>query len=152
LPTLRATGPALALFLAGKTLLRFALFSVYGIDGIRRQGDLHPKLIGSLVLAGAGVELVALIPAHLVLTRIQAGLLPADERTIVSVDKSLKRDVNGIEDMPVGMREAWTTFGRRSWARLGVLYGEIFFMVTIGGGVVLAADFVFYIFVALMGL
>jgi hypothetical protein len=151
LPTLRATGPALALSLAGKALLRFALFSVYGIDGIRRQGDLNPKLIGSLIIAGAGVELVVLIPAHLLLTRIQAGLLPADERTIVSIDKSLKRGVNGAEDKAVGIREAWTTFGWRSWARLGVLYGEVFFVVTIGGGAVLAADFVFYIFVALMG-
>lgn len=150
--TFRATGLALALFLTAKALLRFALFSVYGINGLRRNGDLDPKLLGALVLTGASVELVALVPAHLVLTRIQASLLPADERTIISIDESLRRDMNGGKNEAVGIKEAWRTFGWHAWARLGVLYAQVLVIVVVGGGLVLAADFVFYIFIALLSL
>ena len=150
--TLRATGPALAVFLAAKALLRFALVSVYGIGKLRGQGDFAPKFLGALVLAGAGVEVIALVPAHLVLTRIQASLLPADERTVVSVDKVLRGSGNGRESEAVSMKEAWRTFGWGAWGRLAVLYGQIFVVVVVGGGVFLAADFVCYIWVALLSM
>ena len=109
--TLRATGPALAVFLTAKALLRFALVSVYRIDKLRRHGDLYPPFLGALILVGAGVETVAVVPAHIVLTRIQSSLLPADEKTIVLVDKALRGDENGREREAVGMKEAWRTLG-----------------------------------------
>jgi hypothetical protein len=150
--TLRATGPVLAVFLAAKALLRFALVSVYGIHELRRRGVLYPPFLGALILAGAGVEVTALVPAHMVLTRVQASLLPADEKMVVPVDKALKGDGNGREGEAVGMKEAWRTFGWRAWGRLGVLYVQVFVVVLLGGGATLAADFVFTIFIGLMGL
>ena len=150
--TLHATGPALAVFLAAKALLRFALVSVYGIDKLRRRGVLYPPFLGALILAGAGVEVIALVPAHMVLARIQASLLPADEKMVIPIDKALRADGNGRESEAVGMKEVWRTFGWGAWGRLGVLYGQIFVVVLVCGGATLAAEFVFTILVGLLGL
>jgi hypothetical protein len=147
--TLCATGPALAVFLAAKALLKFALVSLYGIE-LRQRGQSYPPFPVALVLTVAGVLVVALVPAHMILTRIQASLLPADEKTIVSVDKALRGDRNGREMEAVSMKEAWTTFGWGAWGRLGVLYAQIFVVVLFGGGAVLAVDFLFFIWVSLL--
>jgi hypothetical protein len=148
--TLRATGPALAVFLAAKALLKFALVRTYGIDNLRKPGLFYPPFLGALILAGVGVEVIALVPAHMVLTRIQASLLPADEKTIVPIDRALIGDEDGIENPAVGMKEAWRTFGWSAWGRLGLLYLQVFVVVLVGGGVALGADFLLYIFIALL--
>jgi len=147
--TLRATGPALAVFLAAKALLRFALVSVYWNHHLRRRGILYPPFVGALILAAVCVEVIALVPAHMVLTRVQASLLPADERTIVPVSEALRGGGNGGESEAVGMKEAWNTFEWGAWWKLGVLYAQVFVMVLFGGGAVLAADFLFFILIAL---
>ena len=38
---------------------------------------------------------IVLMPAHLVLTRVQASLLPTGEKIIVPIDQTLRRDENG---------------------------------------------------------
>lgn len=119
---------------------------MYKIKELKQRGILHPKLLGALILAGVGAELIGVLPAHMVLTRIQVSLLPADERTIIPVDEALR----GSE--AVGTKEAWRTFGWSAWGRLVLLYGQVFVVVLVGGGAVLAADFALYIFVALLGL
>lgn len=150
--TLRATGPALAVFLAVKALLKFALMSVYRKEGSKSPGILAPQSLGPALLVGIAVEVIGLVPAHLILTRIQASLLPADERMIVPIDKALSGGGNGEESAAVGMKEAWRTFGWGAWKRLVVLYVQVFVVVLVGGGVVLVVDFVFFIFIGLMGL
>jgi hypothetical protein len=56
----------------------------------------------------------------------------------------------GAESEAVGMKETWRTFGWGAWERLGLLYGQGFVVVSVGGGAVLAADFVFLILIGLL--
>jgi len=143
--TLRTTGPALAVFLATNALQRFVLMSMSKIDGLSKRGDLDPQYLGALILAGALVEAIAVVPAHIVLTRIQTSLLPADEQIVLSIDDALTMDGKGGESNSLGMKDAWRTFGRAVWIRFGMLYGQVFVVVLICGGAVLAAAFVFNI-------
>lgn len=145
--TLRATGPALAVLLAAKALFRFTLVTGDQMDAFRRTPEFSTQYLGPRILAWVGVEVVALMPAHMVLTRIQASLLPADERAVVSIDEALWGDGDGGESEAVGMKEAWQTFGWGAWRRLAVLYMQVFGVV-VGGTVVLAVDFVLYIVLA----
>ncbi|ORY62905.1 uncharacterized protein BCR38DRAFT_409894 [Pseudomassariella vexata] len=69
------------------------------------------------------------IPAHVVLTRVQASLLPEEDETIVPFDRSFQ---GKMEPAIVGGRgfvtvmDAWKTFSRASWIRLVKLYLKIF--------------------------
>ncbi|KAH8589263.1 hypothetical protein B0O99DRAFT_637227, partial [Bisporella sp. PMI_857] len=61
------------------------------------------------------VEVITLVPTHMILTRIQVSLLPADEKTIVPVDEALRGGRIGENREPVGMKETWRTFGWSAW-------------------------------------
>ncbi|KAK8119471.1 uncharacterized protein PG998_004097 [Apiospora kogelbergensis] len=69
------------------------------------------------------------IPAHVVLTRVQASLLPEHDETIIPFDRSFQ---GTLEPAIVGghgfvsMKDAWNTFSRASWERLVKLYLKIF--------------------------
>ncbi|KAI0132104.1 ubiquitin carrier protein [Xylariales sp. AK1849] len=69
------------------------------------------------------------IPAHVVLTRVQASLLPEEDETIVPFDRSFQ---GKLEPAIVGgrgyvtIKDAWETFSRASWIRLVKLYVKIF--------------------------
>ncbi len=71
------------------------------------------------------MEVFALVPAHMILTCIQASLLPMDEKAIFPVDDALRGDVNGSKSEAMGMKEAWRTFGWGAWGRLGLLWQRI---------------------------
>lgn len=72
------------------------------------------------------------IPAHVVLARVQASLLPEEDETIVPFDRSFQ---GKLEPAIVGgrgyvtMKDAWQTFSRASWIRLVKLYVKIFAVV-----------------------
>ncbi|KAI0004818.1 hypothetical protein F4779DRAFT_599268 [Xylariaceae sp. FL0662B] len=65
------------------------------------------------------------IPSHVILTRVQASLLPLEAQTIVSVDRTLQlQSAEGKEYL--SMLDAWRSFSRAAWVRLVKLYVKIF--------------------------
>lgn len=149
--TLRATGPALAAYLGAQALGIVAFNATHDwIQGVRRRGNLEPSLLGPMFVVGTLVEVLACVPAHVVLTRVQASMLPADERTIVPVDEALRRGGKEGEGEAVSMREAWRSFSWRAWKRFAVLYAQVYVVVTIFGGIVLAADLFLFVLLPML--
>ncbi|XXG98353.1 hypothetical protein Hte_004676 [Hypoxylon texense] len=81
-------------------------------------------LIITLVL-----HIFLVIPTQVILTRVQASLLPEDDDTIVPFDRSFQ---GKVEPAIVGgkgfvtIKDAWQSFSRASWMRLVKLYVKIF--------------------------
>lgn len=107
-----------------------------------------PKLGGAFFGKGAVVALVYLvcsifliIPANIILVRVQASLLPVDEDAIIPFDRSFE---GKVEPAVVGgrgyvtMADAWATFSRAAWRRLLTLYVKIF-LVCIAGFLLVSA-------------
>lgn len=98
--------------------------------------------ITSLVLV-----VILVIPAHVVLTRVQASLLPEEDETIVPFDRAFQgKLVPAIVGGKgyVTFMDAWNTFSRASWIRLVKLYVKIFLVsmaVWIGMMVVIVPEF-----------
>ncbi|KAK7927236.1 ubiquitin conjugating [Apiospora marii] len=101
----------------------------------KRPGEV-PQPQSSDIWKGLVVMIVMLIltifltiPAHVMLTRVQASLLPEHDETIVPFDRSFQ---GTLEPAIVGgrgfvsMKDAWNTFSRASWVRLVKLYLKIF--------------------------
>lgn len=82
-----------------------------------------------LMVVGISITVFLTIPAHVVLTRVQASMLPEEDETIVPFDRSFQ---GKVEPAIVGgsgfvtMKDAWMTFSRASWIRLIKLYLKIF--------------------------
>ncbi|KAM0279076.1 hypothetical protein ACHAQH_004762 [Verticillium albo-atrum] len=84
-----------------------------------------------VVLISLAVAVLLVIPAHVVLVRVQASLLPEEDDTIIPFDRSF-----GGAVVPavvggkgyVGTAEAWDTFSISAWRRLVKLYVKIFFV------------------------
>ena len=85
-----------------------------------------------VLLASLALQVFLVIPAQVVLTRVQASFLPEDIDTIVPFDRSFG---GKVEPAIVGgkgyvnMIDAWKSFSRASWVRLVKLYVKIFFIV-----------------------
>jgi hypothetical protein len=77
------------------------------------------------------------LPAHVILTRVQASLLPVEEDTIIPFDRSFE---GKVEPAIVGGRgyatiaDAWATYSRSAWRRLIWLHVKIA-LVTIAFGI-----------------
>jgi hypothetical protein len=73
---------------------------------------------------------ILVLPAHMVLTRVQTSMLPADERPILALDPSLRPDgkEGGAEHEYISMYQAWKTFSGASWIRLTMIYLKTFAM------------------------
>jgi hypothetical protein len=87
-----------------------------------------------VVLVSLALTVFLTIPAHVVLTRVQASLLPEEDETIVPFDRSFQ---GKVEPAIVGgrgyvtMKDAWQTFSRASWVRLVKLYAKLF-LISLG--------------------
>ncbi|GJC79200.1 hypothetical protein ColLi_02038 [Colletotrichum liriopes] len=74
-------------------------------------------------------QVIVVIPAHVVLVRVQASLLPEEANTIIPFDRSFE---GKVEPRVVGgkgyatMDDAWSGFSRAAWKRLVILYVKIF--------------------------
>ncbi|KAK1964270.1 ubiquitin carrier protein [Colletotrichum eremochloae] len=74
-------------------------------------------------------QVTVVIPAHVVLVRVQASLLPEEANTIIPFDRSFG---GKVEPRVVGgkgyatMDDAWSGFSRAAWKRLVILYAKIF--------------------------
>ncbi|OTA59112.1 hypothetical protein K449DRAFT_385144 [Hypoxylon sp. EC38] len=75
------------------------------------------------------LHIFLVIPTQVILTRVQASLLPEDEDTIVPFDRSFQ---GKVEPAIVGgkgfvtVKDAWQSFSRASWVRLVKLYVKVF--------------------------
>ncbi|KAI2620029.1 hypothetical protein GGR54DRAFT_639795 [Hypoxylon sp. NC1633] len=82
-----------------------------------------------VVLLALVMHIFLVIPAQVVLTRVQASLLPEEDDTIVPFDRSFQ---GKVEPAIVGgkgfvtIKDAWQSFSRASWIRLVKLYVKIF--------------------------
>ncbi|OIW28441.1 hypothetical protein CONLIGDRAFT_644630 [Coniochaeta ligniaria NRRL 30616] len=81
-----------------------------------------------------------IVPAEVLLIRVQASLLPPDEDTIVPFDRTYD---GTLEPAVVGKgyvsaRDALRTFPRASWVRIYVLHAKIFGAVLVAYGVMMA--------------
>ena len=78
------------------------------------------------------------VPAHAVLTRVQASMLPADEHPIISFDRSFGGcRAEGVE-RPINMFQAWRSLSLAAWLRLYILYVKVF-LITFGASIFMAA-------------
>jgi hypothetical protein len=145
--TLRATGPATAVSLAAKALLRFVLARKSGVNELTWHLGSNRPLLVVLMIARTAVEVIS----DVVITRIQVNLLPADAKTVIPIDEALRTEGKNGGNQAIGMKEAWQTFGWRAWWRLGVTYVQIFLVILIGGGLILVVNiflFVSFLFFA----
>ncbi|KXJ92425.1 hypothetical protein Micbo1qcDRAFT_233688 [Microdochium bolleyi] len=99
-------------------------------NGTFRTPDHNDAWKGLIVLiVGLVLKVFITIPAHVVLVRVQASLLPEDDETIVPFDRTFQ---NKLEPAIIGglghvtIKDAWATFSRASWIRLIKLYVKIF--------------------------
>ncbi|KAI0161129.1 hypothetical protein GGR52DRAFT_562985, partial [Hypoxylon sp. FL1284] len=93
-------------------------------------GDKNDIWKGAIVLLiSLALHIFLVIPTQVILTRVQASLLPEDEDTIVPFDRSFQ---SKVEPAIVGgkgfatVKDAWESFSRASWMRLVKLYFKIF--------------------------
>ncbi|KAH9891414.1 putative ubiquitin conjugating enzyme [Xylariomycetidae sp. FL2044] len=83
-----------------------------------------------VLLLALVLHIFLVIPAQVIMTRVQASLLPEEDDTIVPFDRSFQ---GKVEPAIVGgkgfvtIKDAWNTFSRASWIRLVKLYVKIFF-------------------------
>ncbi|KAJ9158049.1 Ubiquitin conjugating [Coniochaeta hoffmannii] len=83
---------------------------------------------------------LVIVPAEVLLIRVQASLLPPDEDTIIPFDRTYG---GTLEPAVVGkgyvsVRDALGTFPRSSWVRIYILHAKIFAAVLLAYGVMLA--------------
>ncbi|KAI8964378.1 hypothetical protein F5Y11DRAFT_316136 [Daldinia sp. FL1419] len=98
--------------------------------GVIPEGDKNDiwKAVLVLLLALA-MNIFLVIPTHVILTRVQASLLPDEDDTIVPFDRSFQ---GKVEPAIVGgkgfvtIKDAWESFPRASWMRLVKLYVKVY--------------------------
>ncbi|KAJ6444531.1 ubiquitin conjugating enzyme [Purpureocillium lavendulum] len=82
-----------------------------------------------------------IIPAKVILVRVQASLLPVEEDTVIPFDRSFE---GKVEPAIVGgkgyvsIADAWETFSRAAWRRLLILYVKVF-LVSMAGVLITVA-------------
>jgi len=102
-------------------------------------GDMWKPTV--MCLVAIVLQLLAVVPANVLLVRVQASLLPPDEDTIVPFDRSFQ---GKLEPAIVGgkgfvsMRDALATFPKSSWIRLYKLYAKILGVTIAAYGLLLA--------------
>jgi hypothetical protein len=74
-------------------------------------------------------NLVLVVPARVILVRVQASLLPPEAVTIIPFDRTFQGTVApALVDGRgyVTVKDAWNTFSRAAWKRLMILYVKIY--------------------------
>ncbi len=95
----------------------------------------------------AALTFIFVIPAHLLLVRVEASLLPADERTIVPLDPAISATKQEREYAT--LIQACTSLRRPTIINLIFLYVRIFLITAALVAVVGFVDFYWYIIIAL---
>jgi len=93
----------------------------------------------SLLLVASGLlQVFITIPADVILTRIQASLLPTDHETIIPFDRTFEGRVEPEIVSGKGwasVTDAWKSFTPSAWRRLVLMYAKIL-LVTIGAWII----------------
>ncbi|KAI0393476.1 ubiquitin carrier protein [Xylariaceae sp. FL0594] len=148
----RATALPVFLYVLAKEASVALPLVLSGVLGMKIWNPSEPNVLpqvekddawkGLLVLLSAlALHVFLVIPAQVVLTRVQASFLPEEEDTIVPFDRTFG---GKVEPAVVGgkgyvnMADAWKSFSGASWVRLIKLYLKIF-LVSVALSVVWAA-------------
>lgn len=109
--TLQATGSSLILATAIRLLITYILMSLMAIDLLGPIFNPYQPSRGFTYAAGQCLVDIALVPVRMVLARIQASLLPSDERPISPLNEALVGDGKCGGSRAVGTKEACTSLG-----------------------------------------
>ena len=88
--------------------------------------DLTKMLV--VVIVGVLSAVFIVIPARVVLHRVQASLLPLEAETIIPFDRTFEGRVEAVVVSGLGyatIADAWSTFSKAAWRRLVILYFKI---------------------------
>lgn len=88
-----------------------------------------------ILIVSVAVAVLVVLPAHVVLVRVQASLLEPDQETIIPFDRSFEGRVEPAVVTGRGhatMKDAWVTFSRSAWRRLVILQIKIFAVALVG--------------------
>ncbi|KJZ79874.1 hypothetical protein HIM_00588 [Hirsutella minnesotensis 3608] len=102
--------------------------AAYGPSKGEVHGVFFAKMAAVFLVTLLG-SIVFVVPAKVILVRVQASLLPPDEDTIIPFDRSFEGRVEPAVVDGRGfatMSDAWSTFSKAAWRRLLVLYVKIF--------------------------
>lgn len=138
--TFEATWKAVTLYWAAAEFTRWVPLLIGALLGLQFQNDITDDkpveqpdgFIWKIITLGSVAiicSILLLIPAHIILVRVQASLLPEDTETIVPFDRSFE---GTVEPAVVGgkgyvsMRNAWKTFSHSAWRRIVKLYVKIY--------------------------
>ncbi|QPG94863.1 hypothetical protein C2857_007170 [Epichloe festucae Fl1] len=152
--TFDATWKAVTIFWFAREVARFVPFAaafILGLQmpktGLNEPMDMNAMdasfIVKSLlvILVTLACSIFVIIPAYVVLVRVQASLLPVEQSTIIPFDRSFE---GKVEPEVVGgkgyatVTDAWVTFSRSSWRRLLTLYVKMF-LLSIGALLVSSA-------------
>jgi hypothetical protein len=82
---------------------------------------------------------LVVVPAEVLLTRVQASLLPPDEDAIVPFDRTYDGTLEPaiVGNGYVSVKDALNTFPRASWVRLYILHAKVFGVVVLMYGIMM---------------
>jgi hypothetical protein len=115
-------------------LLSLPMWSFDAPDKVPEMKESDLWKVGPVALVSLVMWAVVLVPVQVLLVRVQASLLPADEDTIVAFDRSFGGAVDPAIVSGKGyvdIKNAFNTFPRSSWIRIFFLRIKIF-LLTLG--------------------
>ncbi|KAM5348119.1 hypothetical protein ACJ41O_007943 [Fusarium nematophilum] len=130
--TLKATWRPVLIFWVVSQVVSLASYPIVNMLHLNNQAELSDlsKICRSMLgmISFGLLQILVLIPAYVLLIRVQASLLPEDHETIIPFDRSF----NGrVEPAVVGglgyatVRDAWFSFTKSAWRRIVILNMKI---------------------------
>ncbi|KAF4979101.1 hypothetical protein FZEAL_4637 [Fusarium zealandicum] len=130
--TFNATWRPTLIFWAASEAANWTSVLIVGAAKLDNQSELSDASKAwrglAAVISIVVLQVLVLVPAYVVLVRVQASLLPDDHETIIPFDRSF----NGrIEPAVVGglgyatVRDAWASFSKSAWRRIVLLHVKI---------------------------
>ncbi|KAH7021071.1 uncharacterized protein B0I36DRAFT_333733 [Microdochium trichocladiopsis] len=113
-------------------------------------------VLAAVALAYFLPSILLVVPAHMVLTRVQASMLPPNDVPIVNMDEQLRPHHENNKEAKSGlwqgvsMLEAWQSFPYSSWIRLVKMYGKML-LVTVVAELFMAAALIVQFMLLLPG-
>ncbi|KAI1403834.1 hypothetical protein F4819DRAFT_505633 [Hypoxylon fuscum] len=123
----RATAlPTLVVCVVASIAEKVPLMMSAVVLGRRPDNNFDAPRSSLVLLFTAITSIFIVIPANVILVRVQASMLPKEERPILPFDSTLMfHSAEGEGKGYMSMRDAWSTFSRAAWVRLVKLYAKI---------------------------
>lgn len=152
--TLRAVALPMSILLTAEATTQRILWQTYKSIGLRWEDFAPLPAYGSdnrkailFCLLGAVLMHTLIVPAHLLLVRIEASLLPMDEQTIIIIDPALTASQQ--EGGYLTLMEALKSLKRPVVVNVALLYFKLIFLTSVVVTIVGYIDSMIYIFIAL---